>query len=505
MTDGRTDCRNIDFYRMKLNGGLKGNRLFLLATAFMAGYCIMSLELSASRVLAPGFGSSVYVWGALIGVIMIALSCGYYLGGRLADKRGDLGFLYKYLIYTGIWVSWIAPFGTQMAGFLSIFTGLVAGSILSTIILFVVPMTFLSMTSPAIIKVYTRNLSTVGSSAGLIYSLSTVGSIVGTFLTAFVLLPAIGTKATMLANAVILFLFGLLGAFNRWNALMCIMLIPGFINPPVDDSSMIYKAESEHNIISVYDYPEHRILKLNWEWAMQSYMNKSGIVTNMFFDVYSVGPLLTDARRILYLGMCAGTSVKQLVHFYDVEVDAVELDPQVVEVAQEYFNLSEGDGLRIHAMDGRMFLRNSGRYDIINIDVFKTAEIPFHMATVEFFSECDDHLTDDGLLIMNVITVWGDDRVGRSISNTLRQVFPSVYVTNCGGNMLVFAFKQKKTRAELVKKLDGRRNPAIQETIECLREDLYEFKPAGEYLFTDDKSNIEELSYKSQGRRRLKR
>jgi spermidine synthase len=486
--------------------GLSKDMRFLMGVAFIAGSSMMSLELSASRILAPGFGGGIYVWGSLIGVIMAALSAGYVVGGRLADRINDTSILYKALVFAATYTALIPAFGKDVVVLSTLF-GQVGGPIAATIALFAAPMALLSMVSPMVIRFRAEKVSTAGSSAGLVYAVSTVGSIFGTFATAFMLLPVIGAKSTILSNAVLLFAIGFLGLADKRSIPLVVIVASGIwltYNGQGTDyfgGNLVYSGESEYNVISVYDSPQARILKLNWEGAIQSYMSKNDVLTGKwtgyYYDCYLLGPLINDGRRILWLGMAGGTSTKQLLQYYDVDVDAVEIDGRVVEVAKTYFNVSEGEHLRIHTADGRQFLKSSGKYDIINVDVYTGGpDVPAHMATVEFFAEASDHLSEGGILMMNVIAFGGDRELADAVAYTVKQVFPSVFVIDLGGNSIIVASKEKMTEEELISRLGKNDKPALDEMIKTLKPKIRGFEATEGTLFTDDKSNIEEINFK---------
>ena len=479
---------------------LTKSKFFLLATAFTTGACIMVLELTASRILAPSFGSGIYVWGSLIGVIMIALALGYYLGGRVADSSGDIGVLFKNLIVSALLVSIIPVFGSMVVS-ISVIGGLVYGPIISTIILFSIPMTLLAMVSPMVIKFCTTNLSELGLSAGKVYAISTVGSIAGTFLTAFFLIPTAGSRITLLSTALILFILGSLGAYRVKYLTAFVFLLPGLLYQPPAEDSLIYRTESEYNIISVLDYHDYRVLRLNYDYAIQSKSSKTEVLSGGgYWDYLNVGPLITKTDRILWLGMCAGVSPKQLSYFYNATIDAVEIDPKVAEVARDYFDLKESDEIKIHISDGREFLRTSGSYDIVNVDVFSGGlDVPFHMATEEFFQEAKDHMTEDGLLTMNAIAIGGDERVSNAIAYTMKQVFPSVFVVRIDQNRMLMAFKKHKTIEEIRGSLRSY-DPKLSTIVNRTLSNIYEFDSSDGIILIDDKSNLDELSFEMVGR-----
>ena len=467
-----------------------------MVSAFTAGAAIMSVELAAARMLSPGFGSGLSVWGALIGVIMGALSLGYYLGGKLADEKNEISELYKAITYAAILVALLTVYGPPTVGLLS-FTGLVVGPLIASILLFLPPLMLLSMTSPMVIKFLTKSLGNVGYRSGSVYAISTVGSIAGTFATAFVLLPMLGTKNTLLLNALVLFAFGAYGVSQRWNTLMILFFAPVFLAGPLINEAVIYEGESQYNKITVKDVGDMRVLGLNWEYFfIQSKINKSGIITNSYFDYMSLGPLLNDAQDSLWLGMGAGACIRQLRYFYpDLGVDAVEIDPKVVEVAKRYFYIEEDDRLSVYVADGRMFLREAKQYDLIYLDMFSGADIPAHLATKEFYELTDEHLTSDGVLMMNVLSMKDNHIVVNALSDTLLEVYPSVFVSDIGGNTIVVATKQAHELETLKNRLSKNREPMLKKTVQVFSDGLIRHSKSGDNILTDDRSNIGELTF----------
>jgi spermidine synthase len=471
---------------------------FLLFAAFAAGASVMSLELCASRVLAPAFGSSIYVWGSLIGVVLVALSAGYYFGGRLADRGKDAGAPYKAILYAGLAASLVPTVGYPFAVF-SMLMGMVWGPVAAAFILFFVPMALLSTVSPMAIKSLTRDISGVGGSAGTVYAVSTAGSIVGTFATAFALLPYLGTRLTLLFNAAVLFIIGAAGLWERRYTLTSVFLLTSVIAAPYSPPGMVYRTESAYNIISVWERDGSRVMKLNWDSFDQSRESVSG-APNLedYYGTFLLGPLLNDGRRVLWVGLAGGTSAKGMLQLYNLSIDAVEIDPKVVEVAHKYFGLGEGEGISITVMDGRQFLRGAGEYDIVNVDVFNAADIPFHMATAEFFAEASQHMSPDGIIMMNVLSLKGDRRLRDAVASTMRSQFPSVYTLDVGWNSVVIGSKRRRTVEDLTRGLAANRNPVLEPVVGRLGGRITEFNSPGGVILTDDRSNIEELAFNQQ-------
>jgi len=480
---------------MAKNRGLAGSQ-YLLVVAFIAGASIMSLELCASRVLAPAFGGGMYVWGSLIGVVMVALSIGYYFGGRLADAKGGPTIIYRGFIVSAAVVALVSAFGYFIT-MSAISLGLMLGPVVSVLLLFAPPMTALSVTSPVAIRFYTKDASEIGASAGLVYAVSTVGSIVGTFLTAFLLVPELGTRNTLLLNAAVLLAFGALGLKKKGFWVPALIVAACFLTPQYSPPGLLFRTESAYNIISVYDDPEYRSLRLNWErYFIQSLMAKGGGNTNKdYFDAYTLAPYINGGKRVLWLGLAGGTSAKELLAYHNVSIDAVEIDPRVVDVSREYFGVRESERLRIHVMDGRQFLRKPGQYDIVDIDVFNGADVPFHMATVEFFEEVNGHLSPGGIVMMNVLTLRGDKGLRDAIGRTMGAVFPSVYYLDLGENSIVIATKDRTSPDDLVGNLASVVPPELLPLAEKFSKGLTVIDSGSGDVFTDDRSNIEELAF----------
>ena len=174
-------------------------RKFLLATVFVTGMSIMAIEMSASRLVAPFFGTSLVVWTNIIGLIMLSLSVGYYYGGRLADRRPEWALLYKLITGAGIGMFIIPYIANPVMSYAASGTvGTFLGSLIAVVLLFIVPFTLLGMVAPFVIKLAANTIDDVGNTAGSIYALSTVGSIIGTYLPALLFIPWLGTRRTIL-------------------------------------------------------------------------------------------------------------------------------------------------------------------------------------------------------------------------------------------------------------------------------------------------------------------
>ncbi|MFH1789332.1 MAG: fused MFS/spermidine synthase, partial [Candidatus Altiarchaeota archaeon] len=464
---------------------------FLLLVAFAGGAVIMGLEFSASRVLAPFFGYSIYVWGALLGVIMGALALGYFLGGWLIDRSPREDVLFKVILAAFLLTVAIPVYDKKLI-LLVEDTGTVYGSMLATTILFSFPMTLLAMISPMIIRLKTKAVSELGVSSGVIYAVSTIGSIFGTFATAFYLIPTYGTKTTILIASTVLLAVSLAGLARRKYVPLAAFILVVLLIPQQSSPNVIYQTESEYSLIKVLDEGDVMRLAVNQDRWSQTVAKKDSILTGGYIDYFNLGPVLADVGEVLIIGVAGGGSVRQLRHFYPgVAIDAVEIDPTMIEVAEAYFNLSIGEGVRVIVEDGRTYLRKTERkYDFIEVDVFSGGpNIPYYLATREFFESAYGHMTDDGVLMMNVLSIGAYLQLADVVSKTVASVFPSVYVVDRGVNQIIVAYKKKTPVEEYLRPLRG----VSGELAPVANHTLYHTRlPRGpDMVLTDDHAPIE--------------
>jgi len=404
----------------------------LYITAFVAGFVIMALELLGFRVLAPYFGYSIYVSGSLIGIVLAALSVGYMVGGRIADRWGKLEILWG-IILAGSAMSFLGGLlHRPVLGWLGSM-GPMRGALLGSVILFGPTMVLLSMVSPFIIRMVSK-ANAVGRSAGDVYGVATVGSIAGVFLTSFWLIPAVGGTATFNIAGVALLLTSVAGfvASGRYPAfaglaLLAFVFIP---EPPPADGVLVEK-ESLYTRLAVVEKDGVRRLSTCRDKVWWSLEPRSGYLTGTVFDSFLIGPIIAEpARDVLVLGMGGGTSVKQLLHFFPGigHIDAVDIDPEVVRLADEYFDVKPSKRLSIHVADARVYLSQTDKkYDFIEVDLFHQGPyIPFYVATKEFFELVRSRLKDGGVMIYNVLAPRDDGSLLEPIGATVCSVFPSV-------------------------------------------------------------------------------
>lgn len=420
-------------------------RLLLNIVVFVGGAVLMGLEIVGSRVLAPYFGNSIFVWGSLISVVLAALSLGYYWGGWLSERNPSFGRFLVLLVIPGglIFVLpyvypavnlWIAEinFGNRL------------NPLIASTIFFLLPGIFLGTISPYAIRLAATTLSTVGSTAGTLYALSTCGSIFGTLFTAFYLIPAIGVSniihwlgVTLVSLALLLWPVARISVVETVKPVAAVILLPlillTLLSPVPARAKTILEKDSFYHRIRVEE--DHEARYLYFDRTLQSAMTLSDpTALRLIYSRYaSIGlAFRPDAKKALIIGLGGGSIPKKYQkEFPGMEIDVAEIDPEVIEVAKRHFFFQERKPLRVYAQDGRLFLtRSSQRYDLILVDAYFTDAIPFHLTTREFFRTAERKLTPNGIVVVNIIgAVTGPGgKITRSIAKTLREVFPQIYL-----------------------------------------------------------------------------
>jgi spermidine synthase len=507
----------------------------------------MAIEMCAARLLAPYFGTSQVVWANLIGLILLYLSFGYFLGGRLADRYPSERVLALLLLLAGLFMA-IIPFISQpllqqsVIGLGQANVSILLGSLESVLLLFSVPVTVLGMVSPFAIRLTMREVQSAGKSSGSIYMLSTLGSILGTFLPVFLFIPMIGTRRTFLVFALVLFLaafWGLRLHVAAWGvsrsgrlsggasncssgpkkfrqvalqmALAVVLLVPSSVllaapaGPLKAIPGLIYEQESLYNYIQVTQGPDGtRQLILNEGQAVHSIYNPQQILTGWYWDYFLAAPFFTPGfqpsqlGRVAIIGLAGGTIARQFTAAYGpIPIDGVEIDPAIVSVARQYFDMREPN-LHVFQEDGRAFAQQTqARYDVIAIDAFQQPYIPFHLTTVEFFRTLYNHLTSTGVLTLNTGHTRTDFRLVQAFVNTLSLVFPSVYVFLVPGtfNAEIMATKQATNMTTFQANLAALPvDSLLGQVAQEVAPQVAVGKPDGGVVFTDDRAPVEELT-----------
>ncbi len=442
----------------------------LSAVVVLSGAAALATEICASRLLAPFFGTSTVVWANIIGLILLYLSAGYWLGGRFADRHPTPGHLGALLIAAAATTA-VLPFvarpilGVALQAFSGLSVGTTLASFFATLLLFAVPVTLLGMVSPFAIRLAVPSVARAGRVSGRLYALSTLGSILGTFAPALLTIPVVGTQRTLIGAAAGCAVAATLLLGWRWSvttlAILALLLIPP--GPVKAVSGLIAEAESEYQYVDIVQSPEGvRYLELNEGLVVHSEWRASTVLTGGEWDMFLVLPRLIGhpVRRVLVIGNACGTIARAFAVFYPrAHIDGVELDPTVTKLCRQYMGEGAIPNLTVVTADGRPYLDTTTRhYDLIIVDAYQQPYIPFQLATVEFFDLCREHLTSGGALALNVERIPGGNSLDDTIESTVAAAMPDAWAWPALRlNEAVLAFKQEALRPpHLVAPLDLR-------------------------------------------------
>ena len=503
------------------NVSLLHNKYFLYATEFFSGMSVMAVELGASRLLAPYFSSSQIVWTVIIGMIMIAMALGNVWGGRMADKNPNPSKLYGRLLVSAIWIALIPFVGKYVIAGVSFGVAifietnfLVWASMASCLVLFVFPLMLLGTVTPSLVKYTVSDLEKNGRIVGELEALNTIGSIIGTFIPTFVTIPTVGTAATFLIFAGILALLAILYFISAKKkrvvsaaAMILILLLgsqTGKVSFAFTSDGILYEGESIYNYLQVQENENSILLSTNVLVGVQSIMMKEQKLTGMYYDYALAAPFMAGIPdkgegRLLILGLGTGTYAVLCEEYFDgMEIEGVEIDSKIVDLSREYFNLPETVYVSIN--DGRAYLSNAGTYDVIMVDAYQDITIPFQMSTVEFFTQVKEHLTEDGVMVVNMnMRTDTDGGMNDYLRDTIASVFSEVYtvVVRSGTNMELFASDNPDMLAVFEEQLaEYDRDPELVAMMERVRDGLAASEP-GRYILTDDKAPVELLGMRA--------
>jgi predicted membrane-bound spermidine synthase len=468
---------------------------------FCAGAGALATEIAAARLLAPYYGSSTVVWANVIGLVLASLSLGYWLGGRVADRHPSPRVLGRIVLAAGVLIA-IVPFAAgpfldvSVKGLDKVSAGAAIGSFFAVLLLFAPPVILLGMVAPFAVRLAIDDVRDAGSVAGRLYALSTIGSLLGTFLSALVLIPAIGTRRTLIVAAVVVAVSGALLLGRRWvvvaAALGALLAIPsGAVRA---EPGLIYEQESRYQFIHVTERHGVRRLYLNEGLAVHSIWRPNAVLTGGEWDTYLAVPSLLGRplRRVAILGNAGGTTARALGVFYpETRVDGVELDPAVTAVGRRYFGLGDNPRLHVVTADARPFLRRTGnRYDLIVVDAYRPPYVPFYLATREFFRLARSRLAPGGAIVLNVADIPGDHRLADGVSGTLASELPQVLTWQAlRFNQFVIGLDREQPLLVLRRRLEGA--PAgLRPLTKLLARDM-QVAPAAGDPWTDDRAPVE--------------
>lgn len=408
------------------------NGFVVYAVAFVVGAIVMSFEMLGSRYLNPYFGSGIYTWASLISTVLASLTVGYFLGGWLADRRPSAPVLGVTVLIGSIYILLLPLFAQPMLEvILERIEDIRTGSLVSSLAILFFPVMFLGMYSPFAIRLLLTSAQHSGMVSGTVYGISTAGSILGTLGTTFYLIPSIGSRAITLslgtAGIISALLLIALPLLNRRRAvaaglaaLACVAALSQARAEDLVDEKLrrdllkrpdgqVARVETEYN--DIYINKRRDALTMSFQLKGWHYTES---VTNLrdpddlpvaYTQVMTAGVMYPqNLKRILMIGLGGGSISTYLGRAMpDVEIDTVEIDPGVIDVARKFFGIKDSPRVRYLDGDGRVFLtRNRKPYDLILIDAFHGGYVPFHLLTREFYTLVKQRLAPGGAAAFNV-------------------------------------------------------------------------------------------------------
>ena len=425
-------------------------RVYLCLICFLSGAAVMIVEITGNRLLAPLFGNSMYTWTALIGVILVAISLGGYLGGWLVDRKPGAGMLSLVLILAGVSTLLVYPLNTLLHDTVADM-GLIAGPVTLSLCLFAVPGVLLGAVSPITVRLLSSVSQDrhIGFSAGTVGLFGTLGSFLGTFATGFVLLPAFGARTIFLTCGIGVALLAALAliaggltpgkrAFASATAAILVALGFFLVVQPATDPNVLWQHSTFYHDVKVFEKADARgnrnrylMLDSTIEGGQQAETGNLVLGYQSYWKLAEV--LLADVRSAAFLGGGAFGMPQHLSTRYpEAKVAVVDIDPAVIDAGRRYFRLDQYPGVHPYAMDARTFLRTAGEsYDLVFGDAYNGVRyIPAHLTTREFFQQVRSRLAPDGVYMMNLISSVSGPRseLFQVMYRTLKAVFEDVEV-----------------------------------------------------------------------------
>lgn len=416
------------------------DRRAIAVIVFTVGAAGLGTEIAAARLLAPWFGASTIIWANTIATVLVALSGGYWLGGRLADRGPTLRGLTRLTLAAAALLA-VVPFVSgpflreSVNAFDSLSVGAFLGSLVAVSVLIAAPVLLLGTVAPYAVRLSVRSVEESGRVSGRLYAISTLGSLAGVFLAALLLVPFAGTRRTFLVFATALALISLIGLSWRWAlapvACAALIALPVGTLKASGDGTVIWEGETEYQYARVLQRPDgQRSLELNEGQAVHSVYTPGHWLTGNYWDEFLVLPFARGGgapTSIAILGDAAGTTARAYGHFFPhARVDGVEIDGTLTDVGRRYFDLT-GPDLHLHTADARPFLRTAGRrWDAIMVDAYRQPYIPFYLTTREFFQLVRRRLEPGGVVMVNVGHPAESDDLEKVLSATMGSVFAHV-------------------------------------------------------------------------------
>lgn len=427
---------------MKIFTYLKQNRYELIA--MLTGASVLMLEISGARLLSPYFGSSIYVWTAMIGVILASLSFGYWYGGKLADKDRPSRDLSLLISASAVLIACIALFQRPVLDLVSNDAlDLRLNAVIAALFLFSIPSALIGMVFPHLAKIKIKSLKTSGENVGRLEAASAIGSIAGTFLAGYFLLAYFGSRDLTLFLAIMLFATSFLADVDRYVAvrLIGILVCIGLLFIDTSPQNIVYDRDSSYvrYQVELADYRGERthLLKMDGRGVQSAYSldNPDKYVLDYAAKIMEILEV-SEFENVLVIGGGAHTLPTYIHKAYpNVEITVAEIDPALDDIAKDYFGYIENDKTNIVYEDGRVFLNNNQKeFDIIIVDAYSFLTPPFQLSSLEAAQLMSDSLSSDGLVIANIVSL-SDKKMLSSLDKTYREAFEDTLVLQANDSL----------------------------------------------------------------------
>ena len=480
----------------------------LTLLVFVVGTGSLGAEIAAVRLLSPYFGASTVVWANTIGIVLVALSVGYWLGGRFADRHPHMRGLCLLALAAASLLA-VVPFAADplldlgVEALDEISAGAFFGSLVAVLVLVAVPVLMLGAVTPWALRLAVKGVEEAGTVAGRLYALSTAGSLLGTLLSALVLIPLVGTRRTFLVFAIAIASIAVLGLrpVRRWALAPALMLVlialPTGTLKASGDGRVLYEDETEYQYARVVEHLDgSRVLELNEGQGYHSIYRPETVLTGDVWDghlVLGFAALDRPPRRVAILGNAAGTTSRAYEEFFPgTRVDGVEIDPDLSEIGRRFFDMTN-PRLELFHEDARPFLRRvDRRYDVISVDAYRQPYIPFYLTTREFFELVRDRLEPGGVLIVNAGHPEGQDELEQVLSATIGDVFPHVMRDPIERTNTLLVASAAPLSPERLRARAATLHPGLRSTALAAAQRLSPRLRGGE-VYTDDRAPVEWL------------
>lgn len=418
------------------------------------GGVLMALEILSSRVLAPHFGNSVYVWGSIISVFLAALSGGYLWGGRLADRQPSVAALGRMVALAAFCQGLLLLFGQRLAGMLAEWTGgTPSGTLLAATVLFGPASVMLGTVSPWAVRLAARDVGHMGGTAGRLFALSTLGSLAGTLACTFLFIPYLELKqimALLTAVTAATACVALAGSFRKelpttaLAALLVVLAVPASSFSARGPSELVYERVTPYQTIQVREREGVRFMESD-RVPQATIRIADGESTMPYTHAVPAAFLLNPKiEKSLMIGLGGGSVGRYLLpRVPNLTIDYVDIDPAVPDVARRFFGLPDDPRMKVHVQDGRRYLDDAtGTWDLIYCDAYIGQSVPFHLTTAQFLDEVQKHLNPGGVFGLNLAAGLGDP-FSQAMYRTVRDRFDTVYVFKVlrAPNVLIMASK----------------------------------------------------------------